>query len=359
MYAILDIETTGGNAFTDKITEIAIYLHNGERVIDSFSSLVNPERSIPVFVSRLTGITDEMVSTAPRFHEIAKQIVDITDGKIIVAHNAPNDYSFIRAEFRNLGYDYSRDSICTHILSRKIIPGQTSYSLGKLCKSLNIDIKSRHRACDDAMATVKLFEMILKNGEISVINQHIKPQQEEVKLPECIKPEVMSLLPTQPGIFYLYNKSGHLLFVHKAYNLRKGVIDFVIKTKGNKGKRIRHELHEIKHEPCGNDIIAAIREEEEIKLLKPMYNRIHPRQVKIKILPGINSALLICNGRHEAERGLVLIERGRLTGYGFNNMDSQTQWKECIKPVTNGSHFHSLISRVIKHRRFEKIISLK
>ena len=157
LYAILDIETTGGNAFTDKITEIAIYLHNGEQVIDSFKSLVNPERSIPVFVSKLTGITDEMVSKAPRFYEIAKQVVDITEGKIIVAHNSQNDYSFIRHEFRNLGFEFNRDTLCTHVLSRKFLPGQSSYSLGKLCRGLNIEIKSRHRADDDALATVKLF----------------------------------------------------------------------------------------------------------------------------------------------------------------------------------------------------------
>ncbi len=358
MYAILDIETTGGNAFTDKITEIAIYLHNGEEITGSFSSLINPERSIPVFVSRLTGITDEMVSTAPRFHEVAKQIVELTDGKIIVAHNAPNDYSFIRAEFRNLGYDYSRDSICTHILSRKILPGQTSYSLGKLCKSLNIDIKSRHRAADDALATVQLFEMILKNGELAVINEHVKIQEQEVQLPACLRPEVLAALPTQPGIFYLYNKNGELLFIHKAYNLRKGVLDFVIKTRGSKGQRIRHELFDIKHEPCGNDTIAAIREDEEIKLLKPLHNRIHPRQVRVKVLPGINSSLIVCKGRRDDEQGLLLIEQGRLCGYGFSNGDSQKNWKECIKPIKNGSHFHAMILRMIKQRRFDKMISL-
>ena len=297
MYAILDIETTGGNAFTDKITELSIFIHDGERVVDSFSSLVNPEREIPPFVIKLTGITDKMVSTAPRFFDIAKQVVELTEGKIIVAHNALNDYSFIRHEFRTIGFDFSRDTLCTHILARKFLPGQTSYSLGKLCRGLNIEIKDRHRAGDDALATVKLFELILKNNSQEIIHQHLKTQEEEVKIPDCIRPEVLSALPTQPGIFYLYNKNNDLLFVHKANSLRKDVMDFVIKTKGNKGIRIRKELHEIKHEPCGNEIIAAIREAEEIKKLKPLYNRMHPVQVKIKMLPGINTSLLICKRR--------------------------------------------------------------
>ncbi len=358
MYAILDIETTGGNSFTDKITEIAIYTHDGTEIIDSFISLVNPERSIPVFVSRLTGISDKMVSTAPKFKDIAEKIVELTEGKIVVAHNSQNDYSFIRAEFRNLGFDYSRDTLCTHILSRKILPGHSSYSLGKLCKLLDIEIKSRHRAGDDALATVKLFELILKTGDHVIIKEQIKAQQTEAQIPSCIRPEVLAELPTQPGIFYLYNKAGELLFVNKAYNLRKGVVDFVTKTKGNKGTRIRQELFEIKHEVCGNDIISAIRETEEIISLKPLYNKHHPRQVKIKILPGINSALFVCKGRTEEEKGLLLIEQGKLCGYGFKTGFTPSNWKKSIKSISNGNHFHGMLLRMIKNRKFEDIISL-
>ena len=358
MYAILDIETTGGNAFTDKITEIAIYFHDGKHIVDSFASLINPERSIPDFVQRLTGISDAMVSTAPCFHEVAKRVVEITEGKIIVAHNSDNDYSFIRHEFRTIGFDFNRDTLCTHILARKFLPGQPSYSLGKLCKGLNIQIKDRHRAEDDALATVKLFELILQNNQQENIHQHIKVQQEEVQLPDCIRPEILSALPTQPGIFYLYNKNNDLLFVHKANSLRKDVMDFVIKTKGNKGIRIRKELNEIKHEPCGNEIIAAIREAEEIKKLKPLYNRVHPVQVKIKVLPGINVSLLVCKGRTDKENGLLFIEQGRLSGYGFCRDEKFDEWKKHILPITNGTHFHSMVLRMIKHRRYERMIAL-
>ncbi len=162
MYTIIDIETTGGSFSTGKITEIAIYLHDGVSVIEEFVSLVNPEQYIPAYITRLTGITNEMVRDSPRFYEIAKQIVEITKDSIFVAHNAGFDYGFIKAEFESLGYDFNRKTLCTVKLSRKLLPGLKSYSLGSLCSSLNIDNNARHRAAGDAMATVSLFELLLK-----------------------------------------------------------------------------------------------------------------------------------------------------------------------------------------------------
>ncbi len=164
MYAIIDIETTGGNPRRDKITEIAVFVHNGKQVIDKYQSLVNPERKIPPFITQMTGISDEMVRYAPKFYEIARDIVEITENKIFVAHNVNFDYSFIAQEYRRLGYEYNREKICTVKLSRKAFPGFKSYSLGKICDSLNIRINDRHRAAGDCEATVKLFEMILQTN---------------------------------------------------------------------------------------------------------------------------------------------------------------------------------------------------
>jgi DNA polymerase-3 subunit epsilon len=159
MYAIIDIETTGGSASNEKITEIAIYLHDGERITGEFVSLVNPERNIPYFITNLTGITNEMVEDAPRFFEIAKTVVELTEGRTFVAHNARFDYSFIRQEFKSLGFNYKRNLLDTVALSRKLIPGHRSYSLGNICRDLEIVINGRHRAAGDALATVKLFEI--------------------------------------------------------------------------------------------------------------------------------------------------------------------------------------------------------
>ena len=161
MYAIIDIETTGQASKTGKITEIAIYIHNGFEITDSFSSLINPECYIPGLITNLTGIDNEMVRTAPKFFEVAKRIVEMTTDKVFVAHNVSFDYKFIQEEFKRLGYNYERKTMCTVRMGRKFLPGHKSYSLGKICDELNISINGRHRAAGDALATVKLFEIIL------------------------------------------------------------------------------------------------------------------------------------------------------------------------------------------------------
>src|SRR5210317_198481 len=167
MYAILDIETTGGSPKTEKITEIAIFFHDGQKVVDEWSTLINPEKPIPYFITGLTGITNEMVANAPKFFEVAKELVELTENYTIVGHNVSFDYSFIRSEFKRLGFAYDRKTLCTVKLSRKTFPGHKSYSLGKICKELGIEIRDRHRAAGDALATVKLFELLRdrQNGE--------------------------------------------------------------------------------------------------------------------------------------------------------------------------------------------------
>ena len=169
MYAVVDIETSGGRAQVDKITEIAIYIHDGEKIVDEFSTLINPETYIPPFITRLTGINNDMVATAPKFYEVAKKIVLMTEGCLFVAHNAPFDYRFIQEEFKRLGYNYQRQTMCTVRMSRKIIPGMGSYSLGNLCQNLGITINNRHRAAGDALATTKLLELLLLKTENKLI----------------------------------------------------------------------------------------------------------------------------------------------------------------------------------------------
>jgi len=162
LFTIIDIETTGAVYKYGKITEIAIYVHNGSEITGSFSSLVNPEIDIPIAITRLTGITNAMVAEAPKFYEVARTIAEITAGRTFVAHNVNFDYHFIKEEFSRLGYDFDRKRVCTVQLSRKLLPGHASYSLGRLCSELGIEITDRHRAEGDALATVKLFELLLE-----------------------------------------------------------------------------------------------------------------------------------------------------------------------------------------------------
>ncbi len=166
MFSIIDIETTGHSYKYGKITEIAIYQHNGQKITDSFSTLINPEMDIPYFITELTGIDNNMIKNAPKFYEVAKTIVEMTTGCTFVAHNASFDYKFIQEEFARLGYDYNRKTMCTVKLSRKLLPGHSSYSLGKLCSDLGIEINGRHRAAGDALATAKLFDILLEKNKV-------------------------------------------------------------------------------------------------------------------------------------------------------------------------------------------------
>jgi DNA polymerase III subunit epsilon len=162
VFTVIDIETTGNSYKNGKITEIAIVSFNGNEITDVFQTLLNPEMDIPYPITRLTGIDNDMVKNAPKFFMVARKIVELTAGKIFVAHNVNFDYKFIQEEFGRLGYDFQRKKLCTVQLSRKLLPGYTSYSLGNICSVLNISNETRHRAAGDALATVKLLDILLK-----------------------------------------------------------------------------------------------------------------------------------------------------------------------------------------------------
>lgn len=275
MYAILDIETTGGSPKDCKITEIAIFVHDGNKIVDEFSSLINPEVNIPYFITNLTGISNEMVENSPRFFEVAKKIVEITEGKIVVGHNVNFDYGFIKSEFKQLGYDYDRKTLCTVKLSRKFIPGHRSYSLGKLCETLGIGITDRHRAAGDALATVKLFELIMqKSAEIGQELPLGNVQKGRLSnLNDYLKPEDIYRIPEECGVYYFHDSEGNLIYVGKSKNIRKRVLDHL----GNKNSRRASEMCDkiagISFELTGSELIALLKESQEIKSYKPFYNR--------------------------------------------------------------------------------------
>lgn len=276
MYAIVDIETTGGSPRHERITEIAIFIFDGERIIDKFCSLVNPERNIPYYITNLTGITNEMVEEAPRFYEIAKDIVEITEDKIFVAHNARFDYSFIRQEFKNLGYSYRRSLLDTVSLSRRLLPGYSSYSLGNLCKELGIEINDRHRASGDAMATVRLFELLMQADEASYSPGIIRNSKIS-KLHPSLDIKKLDKLPEEPGVYYFYNCDGDLIYIGKSKNIHQRVMTHLSNNSSKRAMQMRDEIADIDYELTGNELIALLKESQEIKQNKPLYNRAQRR----------------------------------------------------------------------------------
>lgn len=278
-FAILDIETTGGSPKNERITEIAIYIHNGEKVIDEFSTLINPEKNIPYFITGLTGITNEMVAEAPKFFEIAKNIVEITEDCTVVGHNVKFDYSFIQNEFRQLGYDYHRKTLCTVKLSRKLLPGFKSYSLGKLCEQLDIQINGRHRAEGDAWATVKLFELLQKENLAKNENLILNPDPStRIKnLNGYLNPEQINELPQATGVYYLHDESGNLIYVGKSKNIHKRILSHLGNKTTKRASEMSSKIAGISYELTGNELIALLLESAEIKKSKPRYNRAQRR----------------------------------------------------------------------------------
>lgn len=278
-YAIVDIETTGGDPKVDRITEIAIYLHDGEQVIDQFVSLINPEMPIPEFITRITGIDNDMVARAPRFFEVAKNIVELLDGAIFVAHNVRFDYSFVQKEFRNLGYPFSKKQLCTVKLSRKLLPGHKSYGLSKLCKDLGIPNEASHRAWGDAQATVQLFERLLQVQQGAEISLSLQQEIAQVRLPPNLPPTRLDALPETAGVYYFHDRRGDILYVGKSNNIRKRVLShFSGAHKTNRTLEMVRRIHDLSVEVTGSELIALLRENEEIKRIQPPYNRAQLRQ---------------------------------------------------------------------------------
>lgn len=273
MYAVIDLETTGGDFKRSRIIEIAIVVHDGEKVVDEYQTLVNPETVIPEFITRITGINTGMVRDAPKFYEVAKKVVEITEGCIFVAHNVRFDYSFVKNEFASLGFNYQRKQLCTVRLSRKLIPGLPSYSLGKLCKSLGIEIQDRHRAMGDAAATVKLLEMLLERGEGNLESQ-IKYEIKKASRPPNVKEETVVNLPQETGVYYFHDAEGSVIYVGKSLNIRDRVLShFQSDLKQNRFFRLKERLHDITYEVTGSELVALLHESGEIKKIQPEFNR--------------------------------------------------------------------------------------
>lgn len=278
MYAIIDIETTGGSAVNEKITEIAIFVHDGEKVVDEFVTLINPEKSIPYYITGLTGITNEMVADAPKFYEVAKKIVEITEGRTFVAHNATFDYNFIKSEFRSLGFNFQRDVLCTVKLSRKLIPGKRSYSLGNLCDDLGIHISDRHRAAGDALATVKLFELLLDiKAQTGVAGFEMRDYG---LLHPALNKEKLDKLPEETGVYYLYNDQQEIIYIGKSKDIKARVVTHLGVSKNKTALKMRKEIADISYELTGSELVALLLESEEIKNNQPLYNRTQRRSLK-------------------------------------------------------------------------------
>lgn len=273
LYAIVDIETTGSFAAANGITEIAIHIFDGEKVVDKFESLVNPGQPIPRYIQAFTGINNEMVMDAPRFEEIAPTVHDFLKEKVFVAHNVNFDYSFVKYQLEQLGYPLDSKKLCTVRLGRKIFPGFPSYSLGNLCDSLGISITNRHRAGGDTAATVELFSRLLAHDKEEFIKKSLIRASKEQSLPPNVPKEHFEKLPYTPGVYYFHDEKGKIIYVGKARNIRSRVSSHFTNNSGSRQKQnfMRH-THAITYQSCATELMACILESTEIKRYWPSFN---------------------------------------------------------------------------------------
>lgn len=287
MYAIVDVETTGGKYEEEGITEIAIYQYDGNRITDQFISLINPERPIQPFVANLTGINEKMLRNAPKFYEVAKRIVEITTNCVLVAHNASFDYRMLRTEFDRLGFDFDRETLCTVELSKKLLPDIESYKLGRLVRSLGIPLSDRHRAAGDARATVELLKLLLnKDGEKEIVIKQIKSIASQKKPKHLL--QLIEKTPSKLGVYYLHNQKGDIIYIGKSNNMRKRVSQH-FGGKGRKALKIQIETISISTEETGSELLALLKELDEIRLHKPKHNKMFKNQmVRFGLASGVS-----------------------------------------------------------------------
>lgn len=277
MYTIIDIETTGNGIKGNKITELALFRHDGNKVVDEFTSLVNPQGPIPQFITDLTGIDDQMVRFAPSFGELAQTVLRLTEGCVFVAHSVNFDYGVLREEFRQLGIEFNRKKLCTVRLSRKLIPGLASYSLGKLCSAVQIPLEDRHRARGDAQATVLLFERLLRHPDSpALIKSFLNARSREATLPPHLSKSIFDGIPQKPGIYFFKNQQGETIYIGKAINLKKRVLGHFY-DRAAKEIQMCMETADITYRLSGSELVALLMESTEIKQNFPKYNRAQKR----------------------------------------------------------------------------------
>jgi DNA polymerase-3 subunit epsilon len=323
LYAVVDIETTGGHASANGITEVAINIHDGNQIVESYTTLINPKQPIPVYITALTGIDDTMLQDAPAFEDVALQIYQLLNDKIFVAHNVNFDYSFLKHHLAAAGYDLQCKKLCTVRLSRKLIPGKSSYSLGKLCTALQIPIQNRHRAAGDADATSILFNLLLDHDQEGVIAEMLKKTSKEQVLPPHLDKASILRLPNQPGVYYFKDSKGKIVYVGKAKDLKKRVTShFTGNTPNRQRQDFLRTIHHVDHVICGTELMALILEANEIKRLWPENNRAMKRyehKYDLYVFEDQNGYLRLAIDKHKKNNNPIQSFNSLLEGYNFLN----------------------------------------
>jgi DNA polymerase-3 subunit epsilon len=280
-FAITDIETTGSHASGNSIIEIGVVLYDGERVIEEFSTLIDPGVQLPVFITGLTGITNDMLRGAPSFSQVADRLEELFDGAIFVAHNVNFDHSFIRAEFAAIGRNWNPPRICTMRMARKAFPGERSYGLNAICVWMDLVNEQAHRALSDARVAMEILARSMPRIEPAEFKRMVAKHSGIVFLPPNLPEDVFQRLPDAPGVYYMYDEKGKPLYIGKANNIKKRVRQhFTTNGESARVQSFMRDVRDIGFERTGNELIALLLEDAEIRKHWPPFNSAQKRKTR-------------------------------------------------------------------------------
>jgi DNA polymerase-3 subunit epsilon len=327
LYAVVDIETTGNYSAGHRIIEIAvIVLNETGNEIDRFDTLLNPGVPIPRFIENLTGISDIDVKFKPRFHEIADKLYSILKDCIFVAHNVSFDFNFLKHEFQLCGKSLEAKKLCTVKLGRKIYAGLKSYSLQNLASALGIANFNAHRAMSDCEATAQIFKLYLENDTNKAIDDALKNKTSQRFLPAQIDESILDTLPEAPGVYYFKNEKAEYIYIGKAVNIKKRVIShFTGFDVGQKRQSFINSIVDIEFKLTGNDFLAWLVEDNEIKKYWPKFNKAQ------KFNEIYWAVFLYQNQKNEIKTAIKKVSKDNHFPYKFKTMQEAQSFIKLLK----------------------------
>ena len=272
VYAFVDIETSGSRANLDRITEVGIItLENNE--ISDWSQLINPGISIPSGIQKLTGITNAMVESKPSFSEVAEDLYLELKDKIFVAHNARFDFSFLKAEFKRLGIEFSPKVVCTVKLSRRLFPSQARHNLDTLIAVHGLEVTNRHRALDDAKLLYQFWQKCESLFGYEKLAAEVDYLLGRPSLPSHIDRELIDEIPNRPGVYLFYSENKQPLYIGKSNDLRSRVMShFQSSLTNRKEMKLSLQVRDIDWIETSGELGALLLESRLIKEKLPSLN---------------------------------------------------------------------------------------
>jgi DNA polymerase III subunit epsilon len=280
----VDIETTGMSYSRGRVIEVAAIRVQNRQITGSFSSLIDPQAELPMFISELTGIKRADLAGAPTFYDIADELFNLVKDAVFVAHNVRFDYGFLKREFRRIGKTFDPKQLCTVKLSKALYPSERGHKLQNLIDRCHLQVEQRHRAYDDASAMWQFIQHVEQNFPAPSIESAIKQQLKTPSLPRNLPAELIRNLPESPGVYIFQNEAGSPLYIGKSINIKKRVMSHFSADHQSEGEfKISQQVSDIETIVTGGELEALLLESKLIKDLQPLYNRQLRRRQKLTL----------------------------------------------------------------------------